>query len=112
MTPAETVTANEAAKDVRPALKDLPQRWWLMILLIIAMLFCYAQRGALSVAAPFMAGDLGFNPAKTGVLLSAFFWIYAFMQMPSGWLVDRFGVRRAYSLGYAFWSLMSILTGL
>lgn len=112
MTPAETVTASEAAKDVRPALKDLPQRWWLMILLVVAMLFCYAQRGALSVAAPFMAEDLGFNPAKTGVLLSAFFWVYAFMQMPSGWLVDRFGVRRAYSLGYAFWSLMSILTGL
>ncbi len=83
-----------------------------MILLVTAMLFCYAQRGALSVAAPFMSKDLGFNPAKTGVLLSAFFWVYSFMQMPSGWLVDRFGVRRAYAIGYAFWSLTSILTGL
>jgi MFS family permease len=110
MTPAETMTVNEAAKDIRPALKDLPQRWWLMLLLITAMLFCYAHRGAMGVAAPYMSEDLGFNPAKTGVLLSAFFWVYAFMQMPTGWLADRFGVRRTYGLGFAFWSLTTILT--
>jgi ACS family glucarate transporter-like MFS transporter len=111
MTPAETA----AAKDVRfapPALKDSPQRWNLMILLGAAMLFCYAQRSALGVAAKSMSDDLGFNPATTGVLLSSFFWVYAFMQMPSGWLVDRFGVRRTYAISFIFWSLMSVLTGL
>jgi len=115
MTPVETVAAKEAAKDIRlapPQLKDLPQRWWLMALLVIAMLFCYAQRNALSVASASMSDDLGFDPAKTGVLLSSFFWVYAFMQMPSGWLVDRFGVRRTYAFGFIFWSFISVLTGL
>lgn len=96
---------------VETQLKDSPQRWWLMILLVVAMLFCYAQRSALSVAAPFMSKDLGFNPLKMGILLSAFSWVYTFMQMPSGWIVDRFGVRRAYALGFAFWSAMSVLIG-
>jgi MFS family permease len=59
-----------------------------------------------------MSKELGFNPAKTGVLLSSFFWAYAFLQMPTGWLADRFGVRRTYTLGLIFWSFMSILTGL
>jgi MFS family permease len=95
----------------KPALKDSSQRWWLAALLVASMLFCYAQRSALSVAAPFMSQDLGFNPAKTGILLSAFFWVYSFMQMPSGWLVDRFGVRRSYAIGFAFWSAISIITG-
>jgi len=111
MTPAETT----AAKDFRfatPDLKDSPQRWSLMVLLVAAMLFCYAQRSALGVAAASMSKELGFNPAKTGVLLSSFFWAYAFLQMPTGWLVDRFGVRRTYALGLIFWSFMSILTGL
>src|SRR5262252_1118971 len=111
MTPAEFT----AAKDVRfapPALKESPQRWSLMVLLVVAMLFCYAQRTALGAAAKSMSDDLGFNPAKTGVLLSSFFWAYAFLQMPTGWLVDRFGVRRTYALGLIFWSFMSILTGL
>jgi len=111
MAPIETA----AAKGVRltpPALKESPKRWGLMILLVTAMLFCYAQRNALSVASKSMSDDLGFNPAKTGVLLSSFFWVYAFMQIPSGWLVDRFGVRRTYAFSFIFWSFMSVLTGL
>jgi len=95
-----------------PSLKESPQRWWLMALLVIGMIFCYAHRGALSVAAPFMIKELELSPASMGVLLSAFFWLYCFMQVPAGLLVDRFGVRRAYALGFAFWSLASAATGL
>jgi MFS transporter, ACS family, D-galactonate transporter len=111
MTQAETATAKDTGI-APPALKESPWRWVLMILLVVAMLFCYAQRNALSVASKSMADDLGFNPAKTGLLLSSFFWVYAFMQIPSGWLVDRFGVRRTYAISFVFWSFMSALTGL
>jgi MFS family permease len=75
------------------------------------MVACYAARGALSVAAPFMMKDLGLSPASMGLLLSAFFWLYAFMQIPAGWVVDRFGVKWAYAAGFAFWSIASALTG-
>jgi MFS transporter, ACS family, D-galactonate transporter len=113
MTPAEIETAGEVStEEPRVELKYSPKRWWLMVLLVTAMLACYAHRGALSVAAPFMIEDLGLSKTVMGVLLSAFFWMYAFMQMPTGWLVDRFGVRRAYALGYIIWSVASILTGL
>ncbi len=115
MTPARTDPAVGVAPESAPALpslKDSPQRWWLAALLVVAMLFCYAQRNALNIAATSMSDDLGFNPLKTGVIFSAFFWVYAFMQVPSGWIVDRFGVRRAYAIGFVFWSMMSVLTGL
>jgi ACS family glucarate transporter-like MFS transporter len=92
-------------------LKEQPQRWWLMVLLIAGMIFAYAQRGALSVAAPFMIKDLGLSAAAMGVLLSAFFWCYAFMQVPAGWMVDRLGVRWAYAWGFVIWSAASALTG-
>jgi ACS family glucarate transporter-like MFS transporter len=59
-----------------------------------------------------MIKELGLSPAVMGVLLSAFFWVYSFMQMPAGWLVDRYGVRRSYAIGYAFWSVVSGFTGL
>jgi len=92
-------------------LRDSPQRWWLLALLFTAMLISYAHRSALSVAAPFISKDLNLSKAEMGILLSSFFWVYAFMQMPAGWVVDRFGVRRAYSLGFIFWSLASAATG-
>jgi len=92
-------------------LKESPQRWWLALLLVAGMIFCYAQRGALSVAAPFMIQELKLSRAVMGVLLSAFFWTYSFMQVPAGWVVDRIGVKRAYAFGYAIWSAASVLTG-
>lgn len=97
--------------DGQPSLRASPQRWWLMALLSVAMIFCYVHRAALSVAAPFMIEELGISKAVMGVLLSAFFWSYCLMQMPAGWVVDRFGVRRAYAAGYAFWAIASAVTG-
>ena len=68
-----------------------PQRWRLIFLLFSGMVFCYAQRGALAVAAPVMMQEMNLSPAVMGVLLSAFFWTYSFLQIPAGWLVDRLG---------------------
>jgi MFS transporter, ACS family, D-galactonate transporter len=86
-------------------------RWWLAALLTSGMTLCYAQRGTLSIAAPFMIRELGINTETMGLMLSAFSWCYCFMQVPSGWIVDRFGVRRAYALGFALWSIACALTG-
>lgn len=85
--------------------------WTLVVLLVTGMVACYMARGALSVAAPFMMRDLGLSPASMGVLLSAFFWLYAFMQVPAGWVVDRFGVKWSYAAGFLFWSVASAFTG-
>ncbi|MFB3923703.1 MAG: MFS transporter [Terriglobia bacterium] len=92
-------------------LKKSPRRWGLMLLLVASMAVCYAQRGAMSVAAPLAMKELGLSTATVGVLLSAFFWVYAFMQVPAGWLVDRIGPRGAYAYGYLLGSVAFGLTG-
>jgi MFS family permease len=100
--------------DPHPPLASAPDatgRWWLVALLTSGMTFCYAQRGTLSVAAPFMMRELGINTETMGLMLSAFSWFYCFMQVPSGWVVDRFGVRRAYAAGFGLWSIACALTG-
>ena len=107
----EPKTIEPRRAEVALSLKDSRQRWWLLALLFSAMLISYVHRSALSVAAPFISRDLNLSKTEMGVLLSSFFWVYAFMQMPAGWIVDRFGVRRAYSLGFIFWSLASTFTG-
>jgi MFS family permease len=106
-------TQSMRTQDEAPgSLRESPQRWVLAALLFMGMVFCYAQRGALSVAAKDVMQELGLSKADMGVLLSAFFWSYSLMQMPAGWVVDRYGVKRSYALGYAFWSLASAATGL
>jgi MFS family permease len=55
--------------------------------------------------------DLHLSPFIMGVLLSTFFWSYALMQVPAGWLVDRLGERRTYGWGMVVCAAASSLTG-
>ena len=77
MVPPEPQTIAPPPAETAPALRDSPQRWWLLALLFTAMLISYVHRSALSVAAPFISKDLNLSKAEMGVLLSSFFWVYA-----------------------------------
>lgn len=50
--------------------------------------------------------------AKMGEVLGAFFFTYAFFQIPAGWASDRFGGRVMLPIYIVGWSLMTALTGL
>src|SRR5690348_11357150 len=78
-------------------------RWRLVGLLSVSVLVNYVDRGNLSVAAPVLSRDLSINPALLGVLFSAFFWTYSIGQIPAGWLIDRFNVKRLYAVAYLLW---------
>src|SRR5205085_10059877 len=77
MMPAAGDIAAQSDAEVRP----VTGRWGLVVLLTSGMTFCYAQRGTLSVAAPFMIRDLAINTETMGLMLSAFSWCYCFMQV-------------------------------
>jgi hypothetical protein len=40
-----------------------------------------------------LKSELGLSATQLGVLLSAFFWTYACLQIPAGWLVDHLEVK-------------------
>ena len=42
---------------------------------------------------PTISKEFSLEPAMQGIILSAFFWSYALLQIPGGWLIDRFGPR-------------------
>jgi MFS transporter, ACS family, D-galactonate transporter len=88
------------------------RRWGLVILLFVAALINYLDRATISVALPRISGDLLLGPTAKGVLLSAFFWSYALMQVPIGWLADRVSLRWLYAGSFALWSLACGFTGL
>jgi MFS family permease len=88
------------------------RRWALIGLLFFAALINYLDRATLSVALPRISGDLHLDPTAKGVLLSAFFWSYALMQVPVGWLADRVSLRWLYAASFALWSLACGFTGL
>jgi MFS family permease len=85
----------------------MSRRWVVVALIFAGILISYVDRGNLGIAAPSIMRDFSLTPSAMGVLLSAFFWTYALFQIPSGFIVDRFGIRLVYALAFLLWSLAS-----
>src|SRR5436189_2574295 len=87
------------------------RRWTIVWLLFAASLINYFDRQTLSYALPLLAKDFSLDPVQQGVLSSAFFWSYALMQIPIGFVADRVNLRWLYAGAFALWSLAQGLTG-
>jgi MFS transporter, ACS family, D-galactonate transporter len=86
-------------------------RWLIIWMCFLANAISYIDRANLAIAAPSIRAELGLNAAQMGLVLSAFFWTYAVMQLPAGWFVDRVGVRISLALAVTWWSLFTMATG-
>jgi len=80
-------------------------------LLGLSVFINYIDRANLSVAAPLLKDELGLSHSQLGILLAAFFWTYAVMQLLAGWLVDRFEVKWVLAIGFFVWSVATAFTG-
>jgi ACS family D-galactonate transporter-like MFS transporter len=90
------------------------RRWVVLGVLCLIYICSWIDRVKLPVAladvkfkAFLRVDDLG-----RGWLNSAFGWTYAVLQIPAGWLVDRFGAKRTLAFGFLLWSLTGAGTGL
>jgi ACS family D-galactonate transporter-like MFS transporter len=91
-----------------------PVRWVIVGVLSVGMIIAYVSRSALSVplAMPEFIRSFHLSLTDRGMLNSAFFWTYAVFQIPCGWLVDRYGVKFPYFVGFTLWCLASASTAL
>lgn len=92
--------------------KPTRKRWFMLSLIFILTAINYLDRTNMAVAAPSMSAELGFSAATMGMLLSAFAWAYALMQVPGGCFLERFGPRITYTISLFFWSLFTMIMGL
>ncbi|XRD23879.1 MFS transporter [Lysinibacillus fusiformis] len=84
---------------------------------ILALLFLGWSLGNLdryimNYAVVSITGDLQLDASSTGIILSAFFLGYAIMQIPGGWLADKFGAKRILLMAVIMWSIFTGLTAI
>ncbi|HJY80211.1 MAG TPA: MFS transporter, partial [Candidatus Binatia bacterium] len=87
-----------------------PQRLNVVVLLFLSVVVLYMDRVNISVVAPVLMKELGWDPAVMGMVLSAFFVGYFLTQIPGGWLSDRWGAKGILGGAVAWWSLITMLT--
>ena len=85
-------------------------RWKIFLMMLFLIAVNYIDSASLSVAMPMIAKEFDLSPAVQGLLMSSFFWTYAFMQIPGGMLADRFGPRVVIvcsTLGWGFFQAIA-----
>jgi ACS family D-galactonate transporter-like MFS transporter len=89
-------------------------KWSIVVLLAVASIIAYVDRVNLSVAVidPGFKAFFQLSNTDRGLVNSAFFWSYAALQIPAGWLVDRYGSKRPLAIGFVVWSGLTALTAL
>ncbi|GGE29365.1 MFS transporter [Marinithermofilum abyssi] len=85
-------------------------RWNIALLMWAAIAINYLDRTVLSATAPELMKEFGLDAAQMGLVLSAFFWSYAFFQIPAGWFADKVGQRISLAFSVAWWSVATMLT--
>src|SRR6266567_3159240 len=83
------------------------RRWMIALLLGVGVLVNYFDRVNLSVSRDALQASFGISAVMFGYLSSAYNWTYALLQLPSGLLLDRFGVRRVGIISTMIWSVAS-----
>lgn len=91
--------------------RGLPTRYLILLIIFIVTAVNYADRATLSIAGTEVAKELQLDSLSMGYIFSAFGWAYLLMQIPGGWLLDRFGSKKVYTWSLFFWSLFTFLQG-
>ena len=86
-------------------------RYSILAMLFVATTINYADRATLSIAGAQVQAQLGLSAVTMGYLFSAFGWAYVAAQIPGGWLLDRYGSRRVYTVSILMWSVLALTQG-
>src|ERR1700732_5443269 len=86
-------------------------RFYIAALLFLNLFINFMHRINLSVAAPAIARDFGWDAGKMGLLFSSYQWTYCLFLLLWGWMSDRVGTRMVNGLSVAIWSVAGIITG-
>jgi MFS family permease len=80
------------------------------VLLYLAFVISYVDRAAITLALAQIGKDFNLQASDLGIVISAFFLGYAAMQIPGGWLADRFGSKYVIVFAIAAWSIFTVMT--
>jgi len=88
------------------------RRHLVIFLLFLAGIINYMDRSALSIAAPAVSADLGLSPSELGLIFSSFFFGYAIFNFIGGYMSDKAGPHRVFSVSMTVWSAFCAFTGM
>jgi MFS transporter, ACS family, glucarate transporter len=85
-------------------------RFSVLGMLVLLAGITYLDRMCISAAAPYIQEEFNLSTTQIGWIFSAFTFAYAIFEIPSGYLGDWLGTRRALTRIVLWWSVCTMLT--
>ncbi len=101
---AEALTSGDSAPE--------SYRWTIGLLLAAGVLVNYFDRVNLSVSHDALVKSFNITPTAFGQLSAAYSWTYAACQLPTGAMLDNFGVRKVSLISIFVWGIASLAAAL
>jgi sugar phosphate permease len=94
--------------------RTMRQERWLRIIPVAFIMYTIAfiDRTNISLALPSMSRELHMDPTHAGDAAGIFFWGYMLLQIPGGYLADRWSAKRFVSMLLVVWGFCSVACGL
>lgn len=102
---AQGTPTSQGSSNARPT----RVRWTIFGIIFVLVVINLIDRISLSIGMPTIAKEFNLSPTMQGLILSSFFWAYALLQIPGGWLIDKFGPRRIITGSTVFWGVFQTL---
>lgn len=106
---------NSEIKPPKETQKPTGFRWVIFAVMFFLLAVNLMDRITLSIGMPHIKEDFDLSPTMQGLILSSFFWSYALLQIPGGWLLDRYGPRKVITgalFGWGFFqAIIAFATG-
>lgn len=101
-------TLNASPKSGKPT----QFRWAIFATMFFLLAVNLMDRITLSIGMPYIKDEFHLSPTMQGLILSSFFWSYALLQIPGGWLLDRYGPRKIITGALFGWGFFQAIIGL
>lgn len=95
-----------------PGLRTTAMRWQMMGMVTAAAMLTYLDRLNFGVAGHHIQDEFAIPLKTMGWILSAFLLSYALLQVPGGYLADRYGPRKVLIGAIVWWSIFTAATAI
>lgn len=93
---------------------SIPNERWLRIIPVALLMYTisFINRTNISLALPAIGRDLHLSPSQAGQVAGIFFWGYLLLQIPGGYIAERWSAKWLISIMLVTWGLCAVGCGL
>ena len=100
-----------AAQTSTRHLSDMKRWTYILPVIVFIYVICYIDRTNISFALPHLKDTMHLSGSQEGFASGVFFWGYLLLQVPGGYMAERWSAKRWVAILMVLWSAAAVASG-